>query len=129
MSLCTLVESVAITGTLGDGGMSTCVLGGGGVSVTDTLRNGRTFTCTSVRVNRWGFFVGTFLLEAGAWGLIKLLVSVVLLLRSHIDVYPFPLEIPLADYLRFHVALTTRLVCVTVGFVIFLCWKTTVSVA
>ena len=50
MSLCTLGDGIYITGTLGDGGMFTCVHGGGVVFVIDTLGDVCAFTCDSVCV-------------------------------------------------------------------------------
>ena len=66
MALCTLVDGVSINGTLGDGGISTSVCGGGVDSVIDTLINVCVFTCASVCVKRWDFSVGDVLLAAGA---------------------------------------------------------------
>ena len=127
MLFCTLINVISISGTLVDGGMSTCVCGGGGIYVIYTLGYGCSFTCTYVRVKMWGCLVGAVLLESSSCCLIKLLASVESCSGSRIDIYPSPLDIHLADFLRLRMDLTTRLTCVIVGFVIFLCWKTTVS--
>ena len=58
---------------------------------------------------------------------INLLAAVASLSSSHIDVSTFPFDIPLADCLRLRMDLTNLSACVIVGFMIFLCWKTTVS--
>ena len=71
--------------------------------------------------------MGDVLLAAGAWRLIKLSDAAASCSRYLIDIYPFPFDIPLADCLRLRMALTNRSECVIVGFVIFLCLKTTVS--
>ena len=52
MALFTLGDYVSINGTLGDGGISTSVCGGGVDSVIDTLINVCVFTCASVCVKR-----------------------------------------------------------------------------
>ena len=107
--------------------MSTCVHGVGGVSVIGTLRDGRAFTCTPIVVKRWGCLLGDVLLADSVLRLIKLLAALVRLLRSCIDLYPFPLDISLDDYLRLWMALKNQSACIMIGFVVFLCWKTTVS--
>ena len=71
--------------------------------------------------------MGAVLLVYGAWSLIKLLAAVESLLRSCIEKSLFPFDIPLVDCLRLQTALNNRSACVIVGYVIFLCCKTTVS--
>ena len=65
MLVCTLVDGVTVTVTLIDGVISTCVHGGGGVSVTDTLGDERAFTCNSFCVKNMGLFCGGFFV--GSW--------------------------------------------------------------
>ena len=127
MAFCNLSDGVYITGTLRDGGMSGCVRCGGVDYVIDTLGDLCVFNSSFVCVKRWGCSVGDFLQADGLWSLIKLLAAVVSRLSSLIDVSPFPFDTPLDDCSRFWMALMTRLACVMVGFVMFLCWKITVS--
>ena len=54
MLVCTLGDGFTVTGTIGDGDMSTCVCGGGGVFVTGPLGDGHAFTCAYVPVKIWG---------------------------------------------------------------------------
>ena len=54
VSLCTIVDGISITGTLGDGDMSTFICGGGVFSVIDTLGYVFAFTFASVRIKIWG---------------------------------------------------------------------------
>ena len=111
MPFYTLGYNVTISGNLRDGGIFTVVCGSGGISVTYTLVDVCSFTCTSARVKRWGCLMGGILLSAGAWSLIKFLDAVTSLSRSHIDVSPFPLDIHLAVCLRLWVALNTLSTC------------------
>ena len=106
MALCTLVDGVSINGTLGDGGISTSVCGGGVDSIIDFLIDLCMFTCDSVFVKSWDCLVGAVLLAAGLWRLIKLLDAVASCSKSLIYVYPFPFDIPLSDCLRLRMALT-----------------------
>ena len=127
MMLCTLGYGVSIAGTLVDELISTCVCGGGVDSIIDILRDVCVFACACICVIVWYCLVGDVLLASGAWRMNKLLADAASCSRSLIDVSPFPFYIPLADFLRLQIALTTQSICVIVGFVIFLCWKTTLS--
>ena len=123
----TLGDSVVSIVTLLDDVMSDSFGWGGIGNGFGTLRDVCSFLRSVVFVMIIGCSVGAFVWAFGAWRLIRLLSAVASHSRSLIDVSPFTFDITLADCSIFRISLTTGLACMMVRFVMFLCWKTTVS--
>ena len=126
-AFCTLRYGVVITGTLGDGGMSDSVRGGGIGYFIGILGDVCLFSSFYGCLKMWGCSVGGVVWAAGAWRLIRMFDAVASRSRYLIDVSPFPFDIFLADFSRFRMDFTDRSACVVVGFVMCLCWNNTVS--
>ena len=126
-SFCTLGDGIVITGTLGDEGMSDSICGGGIGGGFYTLGYVCAFLSSAFCVKNSGCSVGDVVWAVGAWNLIKVLSAIASRSRSLVDVYTFTFGMPFVDCYRFRMALITRSECVVVGFVMCLCWDTTVS--
>ena len=123
----TLGGSVFSSGTLVDDGMSDSICGGGIGSVFGALGDVCSFLRSVVCVRIIDYSVGGFVWVVGKWRLIRVSSAVASRSRSFIGVSPFPFYMPFVNCSRFQTALVIRSVCVMVGFVMCLCWNTTVS--